>query len=230
MESKPVFNAAVMDAFNGATKVLFNRVISYNQPPFTQEDILTLLVPESDRDVLRRAPIVGADNYMTNTCGPQWRTIYLEIELRHLPNTARPLAPRSPILQEDAPQELINRMDEWVHRRRAIGLEFARVDQVVKHLNGVCKLPSQVRYAWPSIVALASMNEFTQQIGRNLTTFKRPRSLPPIHDIRESLQKASATVSSALLLADDRDYTSEVTIKPFGGGHHQEPPLSFMPW
>lgn len=226
-----VFDSKTMGVFTEAITALFNRVLSYNPPPLTHENILTMFVPEGDRDVLKRAHIVGADNYLKNSFEVQWAGYCLHIEMNsHGVDHRRGLAPRNPYMQDDAPPELINSLEAWVKRRVAIGTDFSRVNVVLHSLNEICTQPTQMRYAWPSIVALAGMSNVTRKIGNTMDRFKQPRTIPRTQDLRHPLQMASATVASALLLEVPSPCAHEVTIHPSRMPPIVEPPLSFIPW
>ena len=227
-----VFNSKELTAMEEALGGLFRRLVDILHPQFTREEFFLLFVPEADREVLRRAAEVGVDNNMLNTCYAHWDFPgQLTITLNKAGDNQSRLAPRYPRLQNDAPAELVQKMKAWVDMRVEIGTDFARANSVLHHLSDICETSTQLRYAWPSVVALARMHEATSKLAAEITQFRQPRTAPSIsYELRGAIRKASATVASALLVSEDTPIvTPEVTIKP---SHPLvvEPPLRFTPW
>lgn len=232
------FTTTQLSGLQEGLKALYNRVLSTNQLNLTHDEFYTLFVDPDVRYILKRAPEVGNCNYMTSVCACPWNVQVAATLAFNLLQTAgmahSPLAPRNPELQPNAPSDLVTRVDDWVARRVQIGTDFSRANVVLEHLDTQCSSGSQVRYAWPSVVALARMNEATHKLAEQLAPFRQPRTIPPLtYEFRQALRKASATVSGALLLEDDiPQVPTEVTVVEVKGmAKVDEPGIgSFMPW
>lgn len=234
----PAFSDTQLQNLLEGLKSLHSRVQSTNQLSLTRDEFYNLFVDADVRYILENAPKVGADRSMVSTCTCQWDLLVpaeLTLNLLQRPDERySPLAPKYPGRKDSAPSHLVTRVSDWVVRRVEIGTDFARAGIVLRLLDGQCTTTSQVRYAWPSVVALAKMNEATQKLAEQLAPFRQPRTIPPLnHEFRQALRKASATVAGALLLEEDIPAVpTEVTILGINGlVQVEEPGLpAFVPW
>ncbi len=74
----------------------------------------------------------------------------------------------------------MERLEDWVIGRVEQNFEISRADLLLNYLNNNCETPSQIRYLWPSILALCSLdkaNEKLVEFGDKLRELKSPRAL-----------------------------------------------------
>jgi hypothetical protein len=173
--------------------------------PFRVDQILDLITPPEHRAALRTAAEVaniedfyGHEHLHLGTLfGPEVR-----VTLKHTTRT-KILVPQDPQLQSDADPELMTAFTQWVTAGIQLEKDWGRVRHVFDVLAKRCASPSQVRYVWPSIVALCKMRIETEELARQLADFRQPRNLPKMDlPFMEACRKAAATVTTALFLDD----------------------------
>jgi hypothetical protein len=141
-----------------------------------------------------------------------------------------PLLPRNNVVLESAPPEVLDRLADWVIERAEIGFNISRARLVYNWLNTKCKTANEMRFLWPSIVALCSLDERTQEYGAKLRDVKPPKAvafLPP--EVKEGCRKAAGTIASAMLLGEPPPFKAPVTVTLAGvGGTRREGALGIL--
>ena len=97
----------------------------------------------------------------------------------------------------DLVAELVSCSKQWAD----IDIEWNEVNEMFEYLDTVCKNPAQVRYLWPAISGLMSMNEDLAPMRANLSQHVIPKSLPTLPvEVRQMCRRTAAYVATALML------------------------------
>lgn len=203
----PEYKFAELDT---AVTTLFQRMVATNpQPVLTSAELVSLFAPLEHRDMLRETPRISSSvsyRYREELKVKLGNLGLVEFELINRDDgDGSALMPKNPAVQPDADPEKIAQITQWVTWRRDVGYQFGRVKGLLNRLDSYCKSPRQVRYVWPSVLALARMSseDAMKDLANELEDFREPRNMPPISaEMREVCRKASTTVAGALLLEE----------------------------
>jgi hypothetical protein len=93
-------------------------------------------------------------------------------------------------------------------------------------MNEQCKTPVQVRYLWPSVLALAKHANLEN--AAKIEDYKEPSNIPSLPPgLRAALTKTAGTISTALLLDDpvNEEYSGRVVVSCSSARKVEEPDL-----
>jgi hypothetical protein len=211
-----------VNQINENIKVLFNRLKAVSKMTITHEEFLQLFVPAEHRDTYRSIAVLAETGSSFARFG--WGDTHLRLRLNHQTASYPPPIPRSMILQHDAPEELVERIKVWMISGGDASRDFGRVRAVFNMLNE--KLTkAQVRFVWPSIMALCNVNDTLAPLALELQDLKAAGGAALPRGLLLACRKTAATISMTCLLPTDvasRDDAGEVTITTADGAEHCE--------
>lgn len=201
------------------TNVMKPRFAALTPPvTFTHEEFLELFAPEEDRHILREASRVA---HVTTTGG------YLRAEMKserlrklfddraasvmftvHSGDHGAPLLPRNNIVLPTAPEHLVTRLEDFVVTQVEQNREVNRCHRLLYWLDANCTGMSQVRYLWPSILAICAMdqsnNEALAEFANRTRELKRPQALPHMPpEVRAAFKSTASIIAAIGLLPSD---------------------------
>lgn len=199
-----------MSTLHGAIRTLRQRAESLHNLGFTHDEFLELFAPPEHWDVLKLA---SEYSNLNATGGAHWAMFYhaafdgfSEASLAFAVNLVgerAPLRPRNTTVLHNNP-ELVARLVAWVNARVEVGYEFARAERLLDWLNDHCESLKQVRYLWPSLVALCALNDDTKDLADRLRDNRPPRALPSIPaEIRDACRSTAKAITLASLIHTD---------------------------
>jgi hypothetical protein len=115
-------------------------------------------------------------------------------------------------VQPDAPHEIVERIDSWIANGGDVSRDFGRVLTTLYYLNQSCSR-SAMRYYWPTIMAICSVDPATQAIGnelQELRTLANPAPLP--HGVIAACRKTAETVATAKLIPLECEYPANTGV------------------
>ena len=188
---------------------LGNRIINSHRVEMTSDEMLLLYTKEEDREILTKVFTLvqmGSDQRSwSHTYGLENGTVQLTIWIDHTQGDKKWLVPRyaKQGMVEGAPPELKAKLDKWVKKRVALGLECAMVDAVFDELNWRCSAPAMA-FFMPAVSSLLDMIEDDAKASaqREKLDTSRVPLLPslPLGMDEAVLDKVSATVARARLM------------------------------
>lgn len=209
----------VYGAIDKTIEALRDRMIAHLRPNLTYEDFLRLFVAPDEREICRLAPTV-CNLYQTRSAAvPNALGLpLLSLHMDDSKGTSAPLIPKNLAIQDDAPSELVARITPWVIERLSIGTDFGLVKVVLARLDHECTGgPSQLRYMWPSILSLCSLDENLTPFADAIRGLRQPKSIPSLPpEWRDACRQSAATIAAALLLPTTAPPASMLVVDP----HH----------
>lgn len=188
--------------------VLFERVrCTLKKPVVTYEELLRLIAPEDHIDVLMRARQIGdIGSYVGNEttdrliCRHRGTNIGVRFEVNG-PNA--PIIPRRCLWLDHFPcnRDLVAALVASAKEHADVSIDWGYVKMVFKYLNQECDTPQQLRYIWPSVLGLMSLNDDLGVVRQELMHNVVPRKLPTLlPEVRALCKTTAATVTMALML------------------------------
>jgi hypothetical protein len=192
-------------------------------PTISYREMLRLIAPAEHIETLMQArELIDIGRYTA-------RTTDAKVYLRHRNNNVgvtfevsgdlgTPAMPRTPIWLDHFPEnrDLVLELSACGRQFADITIDWDEVEWVFRYLNQACSNPKQVRYLWPAIVGIMSVNEDLTSWRSQLSQHVIPASLPTLPlEVREKCKRTAATVAMALMLPpleDDAMPTPDVEI------------------
>jgi hypothetical protein len=190
--------------------LLRERHLSLHNLGFTHAEFLELFAPPEHWEILNTASEVAS---VDADGGNHWATFdhkdliepvgtrVVGIRFTVCPVGGRaPLLPRNRnVLHVSAP--LTQKITSWVTERVKLGYDYALATALLEWMNDKCDSPKQIRYLWPSLVALCALSDETKDLGHKLRDTKPPQSLPamPI-EVRDACRETSRSIAIASLI------------------------------
>lgn len=194
-------------------------------PELTHDDFLNLFVEPKDQRVLKEAARLAhvdrkAVNFVSAIEHPRFEEALgapMVDVMFELYGDDAPLSPKNNVPLKGAPQHVLGAIAEWAISMVEINIQSSRTHALVHWLNENCANAAQVRFLWPSIVALANMREDTKGFANKLRDVPAPKSLPAIPaEVRTACRLTAGFVASASLIApdpeDDKFYPVEILL------------------
>lgn len=184
---------------------MFTHVISFNHISMTHDEACCLVTPPEYREAFKLAALYADAERDSNSMDIVWRKPEAHLSLWLNTNyKSAPFVPKTPILQQDIPDELRARITAWVERRLELGKEWGRVKLVFEQLNMVSTTPQQIRYLWPGFTVILQQAGFDNMV-ETMGDYKEPRAgIPPIPpSLREMTRLAMQTVAGYQLLPEE---------------------------
>jgi hypothetical protein len=192
----------------GACKTLARRCLRTVTPfpDLTYDDLLNLIAPEEKhvflRGVRHHAALGRYDAATTGFLSIDGDSIFT-LKINGNDRDA-PLIPRQAKIQESwfNGSEKAEQFKRHLRERIEVLQDWGRVLTVFNGLNDICTTPAQVRYMWPSVLALLDVAGL-DDLRSKIAPFKVPGtgSLPPCPlPLRVAIKKSSTTIAMASLL------------------------------
>lgn len=187
---------------------LFERMKAAHEIAFTKQEVVELIYPVEQREIMLRAGEWLETGYsyfprsVTVECSDPAGLLYVS----YTNDKGAPLPSKNCALQRDVPPELQARFDQWLSEYVEVSRAFGLVDKVFEKLWEKCDTPEQLRYMWPAVLTLCSVkeDERLKQFGEGLREFRPPRKMPFLSpEMREACRETAATVTAAALLPAD---------------------------
>jgi len=198
------------------------RLNNLHQISFTHEEYLAMFAPEDDHRILKEASKVAHVGSGGGQFGMDFKShrfaafgsneVGLNFTIHEIEGWA-PLMHRNTKILRDAPVHLVARLEDWVLASVEHNFEVSRASSLLSFLDENCETPRQVRYLWPSILALCAMNESTMEFGDKLRPLKVPRALPAMDDYVKAAFKRTAGIIAGASLLPHSD-THEAVLHP----------------
>lgn len=199
---------------NIITHTMKPRLASLNPLTLTHDEFLELFADEGDRHILRTAATVASISSQGGFHHGTLKSEALNEKLRtrscrvmftvNIKDSYAPLLPRCDVVRPDAPEHVMSKLTNWVVTTAQNNMEVNRVSRLLWWLHNNCQGASQVRYLWPSIITLCSMdetNENLQNFANRLRELRRPQSLPSMPpEVRDAFKKTASIVAALSLL------------------------------
>ena len=225
------FNSSIMEKLNETIRVLYNRRRKVGPMHLTFDEYLDTFVPYEARDAFRAA---APWSYNSNRAH-RWElhlganeVINATIELRdHYAHKNPPPMVRMPMIQGDAPSEVVDRIKHWAALGGDASREFGRVMKVLELLN-MSHSRVAIRYYWPTILALCSECHVNsvKELVTEMQDLRMPARLKPLpQGLSQACRLAAETISTARLIPADieEDVSGEVVIGIVTGQRYDEP-------
>jgi hypothetical protein len=183
---------------------LMTRMTNLYKIDLTHDEFLALFAPEEDHRILREAArVIATDGgwHYTDFEGALSGSVELAFKVTKV-NDYVPLMPRGTVIREDAPKQLVQRIDERLYKQIEVRLEFSRCERLLYWLNANCASTRQIRFLWPSILTLCSIDPELEEFGNRLRELKRPSSLPVLTcpHVKAAFKLTAGTLTAASLL------------------------------
>lgn len=215
------FNYEKANQINSNIHTLFWRLKMVSKMTISHEEFLQLFVPAEDRDMYRSIAVRA--NVGGSVTRFQWGDTHLRLRLNHQTGAFPPPVPRDMSLQGDAPEELLNRIRTWMVSGGDASRDFGRVRAVFTKLNETLS-KAQVRFVWPTIMALCNVNDVLAPLALEMQDLKASGGAPLPRGLLLACRKTAATISMTCLIPADiaEREPGEVTIEAADGGGYTE--------
>ena len=205
----PAFNKNRSFQLKQIIRRLGNRIINAHRVELTSDEMLELYTKEEDREILTKVFSLVQMSDTTRSWSHNYHlekgTVQLNIWIDHTTGDKKWLVPRyakqGPV--DGASPELRAKLDRWVKKRIALGLECAMIDAVFDELNWRCSAAAMA-FFMPAIGSLLDMIEDDAKASaqREKLDTSRVPLLPslPLGMDEAVLDKVSATVARGRLM------------------------------
>lgn len=194
---------------------LRERMLRGNTLVMTHDEFLGLFASVEDREILKLAPKIADISTSTSCFFGEFRhkavadltgepLAELRFDLNEAGGSPVPLRPRNQVVINDADPEVVARITSWVTERITIGYQWSKVRAVLYYLNKHCPSKNQVRFFWPTIIAIASSsyNEDIKDLADRMRELKTIRQVPSLpKEVKDAIRETAGTVACATLLA-----------------------------
>lgn len=194
---------------------LFSRVLRAIQINLTHEELQGLITPPDEFEFLVKASkVVQPSQLYTPSFELSWPDRHYQEQrlLVYVPQPYSILISRNVAFQRNFNPELTDRINTWIEHRKEIGLEFGRAIAVMRYL---CQNYSkqEIRYIFPNILVLMKMHpEERSKVA--LLEHAKVRSVLISFQLRQSIEKVSATIAGALLVQELEALIPTLELKP----------------
>lgn len=208
-KDKTAFHPKIETKIANAINSLQTRVLrTLKTPTITYREMLRLIAPEEHIEFLLNArQIVDIDRYSGDKMDARviafhrGRNIAVTFEVSG--NEESPVVPRNCmwLSQYGENKALVEALVSAAKQYIDVVIDWEEVLSVFKFLNGACTQPKQVRYLWPAINGIMSVDEDLAELRATLTQHVIPAHLPTLPlKVREKCKHTAAIVAMALML------------------------------
>lgn len=218
------FGNSVTEAnIEAAITKLCNRVkCTLKTPVVSYREMLQLIAPAEHIEFLLNARRIGDIGRYPGRDSDQivianHRGVNVGVEFSVSGQDETPVMPYKPWLHHSPENKaLINELVRCAKEFADVAIDWGVVKAVYKYLNKHCKSPAQVRYFWPSILGIMSLNEDLDDVRASIIEHTMPRGLPSLPpEVRALCRQTAGIVATALLLPpleDEPHVPEDVTI------------------
>jgi hypothetical protein len=200
---------------NEVIKKLGRRMLNINGLELTHKQFLDLFCTPDEVKILRQAEVIAdVSGYNRNFTGCFKHQIVTELtggseleidfKLNSVSRHNAPICPRNRVIRPDADPKTIEQITSWVTHAIGTGFAFSKTRALFGWFDSNCASKSTVRYYWPTIIALASEDNDTKDLGESLLGVKPPRSAPSLPpEVRAACRETSGVIAAARLLPEE---------------------------
>ena len=210
------FKDTIAKQINENITTLFKRLKMVSKMTITHEQFLSLFVPAEHREMFRAmANLSDTGTWRRAHC--QWSNSKLMFHLNES-GAYPPPVPRDMVLQHDAPADLVESISAWIRKGGDASADFGRVSAVFNKLNEELTKP-QIRFVWPSIIALCNVTEVLGPTAAELQELKPIGGVALPRGLLQACRKTAATIALAGLIPADiaARPEGEVTVEAVDG-------------
>lgn len=193
--------------------LLAARLHSLHTVDFTHDEFLALFATEDQAKMLKEVSEIADVNTsggghhadftsdkFTQAFGSN--LVHLHFTVNAVKDFA-PLVPRNRVILPEAPRHTIDKLTSWIIDRAEINFSISRIKLVLGWLDNHCQTPSQLRFLWPSLIGLCSLNDLTADFGHRLREVRPPTTMPFLPpEVKAACRTTAGTVASTMLLPD----------------------------
>lgn len=223
---KEAIDYTTLHAMRRNIMALANKTAAIHSIHLTHDDVLHLTTPEEHHDTLRKAASVALVSYdeeffqiavPTAKCG----ILAIHLAMLNVDDTFAPLPPRFPSYIVATPQgeDAREKLHKWIEWKAEVGREFGIVYHALSVLASKCSRPEEVRFLFPSILALCAPqgdeeeNAHLKAFHERVQDFVAPRHLPALSQPEKMLIREAAGYLSAASILPSK-VTSDEETKP----------------
>lgn len=213
-----------------AVAIMASKMAQIKPLILTHEEVLDVIAPKEHHAILREAATIAAvdsDNEEFGVNVPhdmgEKGLIGLTMCMHDVGDKTAPLRPRHPsYLRTPETVETRLKIHNWIDWRLEIGREFGVVQYALNILAAKCTKAEEVRFLFPSVLALCSPQDNgydmdLQAFHDKVRDFIAPRHLPSLTPSeRKAIREAAGYISAASMLpkevTDNGECPLEVTI------------------
>jgi hypothetical protein len=228
--SNSAFNDVEINALNDVIHNLYIRRTHVGKLALTFEEYLNTFVPEPAREIF-----VEAAQWVYSPRYARWELLHptdgsalkMTLSMYEMYSTPAPPLPRQLMIQPNAPQDVVERVMQWVVHGGDVSRDFGRVRKVLDAFNNSGFSRLAIRYYWPTLLALLSEGPTRlKDMVPELQDLRRPPKLPPLPPgLQRACRETAETISTARLIPADIDEPEpgEVMLDIVSGQIYDEP-------
>ena len=226
----PAFSQSTFHQLHQNIRALWFRRQRVGKMHLTHEEYINTFVPLEARE-----HFVAVARHVQSR--PQWHELHwptadgarLKLNLLLDSKIDRPAPPymREHVVQPDAPQDVVDRINSWIVTGGDAHRDFARVGVLLGKLNDSCSR-NTIRYYWPTIIPICAEHQDTKRYAEELAALKPPKKPAPLpRGLQQACRLTAETITTTLLIpADVQDQGwGEATIQVAHGQRYSEPDL-----
>jgi hypothetical protein len=184
-------------------RALFYRVKAVSKIPMTHEQFASLFIPAEHREMYREIATLARTESFCAGVAFVWGSTELRFQMGRHEGVAPLPIPRTLVVQHDAPQELVSDITAWVANGGDTCGEFGRVQALFNILNKTMT-KGQIRFVWPSILTILSVNPILSETLKELQEVKVPTKQPELpRGLLAVCRKTAFAVATASLIPAD---------------------------
>jgi hypothetical protein len=200
---------------------LGRRLINVIRNEVTHDDIFRCFIKQEHREmVVQMHPLFGMQGSTVFTYQHEYKSgnrCSLSVSLSFSGDDTRFSVPNycGEGFVEDAPEESVKRISEWVKRRIKIGREFGFAKDTFNAISDRCGSAKAVAFLMPSVIGLVAQipDDPTVMKFRDALTRAGQPPLPMLTpEMREATEKAAHSFARALLLDSTSENASKIPV------------------
>jgi hypothetical protein len=226
----PAFNQSVHATLQQNIRELWGRRLRIGRLNLSHDEYINTFVPVEARELF-----CGVSRYVMSK--PAWHDLNwpaadgtrLKLNLLLDSKPGRPAPPymHEHVVQPDAPQEVVDRINSWLKTGGDAHRDFARVGKLLEKLNETCS-KNTIRYYWPTIIPICAASTHTKVYAEELQALKPPKNPTPLpRGLQQACRLTAETITTVGLIPTDvpnQDF-GECSIQVQAGQRYEEPDL-----
>jgi hypothetical protein len=206
----PAFSLAIMERLHSNIRRLLSQRQKLASLQLSNDEFVDTFVQAPHRQMFKDiAPLLVTSTSRRFVWASRTDTVHLAATT----GGEAPLPmPKQIIVQPDAPHEVVERIDSWIANGGDVSRDFGRVLATLHYLNQSCSR-SAMRYYWPTIMAICSVDPATQAIGNELQELRTPANPAPLpHGVIAACRKTAETIATAKLIPLECEYPTNTGV------------------
>ena len=227
---KEAIDYTTLHAMRRNVMALANKTAAIHPIHLTHDDVLHLTAPEEHHDILRRAASVArvrsyGEFFQIAVPTVKYGILAINLAMVDTDDVFAPLQSRFPSYIVATPQGEVARdkLHKWIEWKAEVGREFGIVYHALSVLAAKCSRAEEVRFLFPSILALCAPqgdegeNAHLKAFHERVQDFVAPRYFPALSQPEKMLiREAAGYLSAASILpskvTSDEESKSEVSV------------------